>query len=165
MCPVTLQEMNGSHPFVVLMSTGWVMAEKATKEVGIAGLQVIAYSSALDGFNGPPHTALSPRFLDDNLGISVLAHSNHGRRKFSRAILLPVCYVAEGTAVVLAANASCLIYANLSTLSILRKTLELRYDTVAEHLVAARVIIVGAGWHREFVACGAFRLHSSIYLQ
>lgn len=40
MCPVTLQEMNGSHAFVVLMSTGWVMAEKATKEVGIAGLQV-----------------------------------------------------------------------------------------------------------------------------
>lgn len=41
MCPVTLQEMDGSHAFVVLMSTGWVMAEKATKEVGIAGLQVI----------------------------------------------------------------------------------------------------------------------------
>lgn len=40
MCPVTLQEMNGSHAFVVIMSTGWVMAEKATKEVGIAGLQV-----------------------------------------------------------------------------------------------------------------------------
>ncbi|CAM9112238.1 unnamed protein product, partial [Hapterophycus canaliculatus] len=39
MCPVTLQEMNGSHSFVVLMSTGWVMAEKATKEVGISGLQ------------------------------------------------------------------------------------------------------------------------------
>ncbi|CBJ28952.1 conserved unknown protein [Ectocarpus siliculosus] len=39
MCPVTLQEMNGSHAFVVLMSTGWVMSEKATKEVGIAGLQ------------------------------------------------------------------------------------------------------------------------------
>ncbi|CAM9132374.1 unnamed protein product [Scytosiphon promiscuus] len=39
MCPVTLQEMNGSHAFVVLMSTGWVMAEKATKEVGIEGLQ------------------------------------------------------------------------------------------------------------------------------
>eukprot|EP00752_Nemacystus_decipiens_P013813 g12263.t1 len=39
MCPVTLQEMNGSHAFVVLMTTGWVMAEKATKEVGIAGLQ------------------------------------------------------------------------------------------------------------------------------
>ncbi|CAN0562905.1 unnamed protein product, partial [Ectocarpus sp. 12 AP-2014] len=33
MCPVTLQEMNGSHAFVVLMSTGWVMSEKATKEV------------------------------------------------------------------------------------------------------------------------------------
>lgn len=43
MCPVTLQEMNGSHAFVVLMSTGWVMAEKATKEVGIAGLQVCAW--------------------------------------------------------------------------------------------------------------------------
>lgn len=40
MCPVTLQEMNGSQAFVVLMSTGWVMAEKATKEVGIEGLQV-----------------------------------------------------------------------------------------------------------------------------
>lgn len=43
MCPVTLQEMNGSHAFVVLMTTGWVMSEKATKEVGIAGLQVCAY--------------------------------------------------------------------------------------------------------------------------
>lgn len=40
MCPVTLQEMNGSHAFVVLMTTGWVMSEKATKEVGVAGLQV-----------------------------------------------------------------------------------------------------------------------------
>ena len=40
MCPVTLQEMNGLHQFVVLFSTGWVMAEKATKEVGIVGLQV-----------------------------------------------------------------------------------------------------------------------------
>lgn len=40
MCPVTLQEMNGSHSFVVLFSTGWVLTEKATKEVGIAGLQV-----------------------------------------------------------------------------------------------------------------------------
>lgn len=50
MCPVTLQEMNGSHAFVVLFTTGWVMAEKATKEVGIAGLQVIArdeYASSL----------------------------------------------------------------------------------------------------------------------
>ena len=42
MCPVTLQEMNGAHSFIVLLSTGWVMAEKATKEVGIAGLQVIS---------------------------------------------------------------------------------------------------------------------------
>lgn len=40
MCPVTLQEMNGSHAFVVIMTTGWVMSEKATKEVGVAGLQV-----------------------------------------------------------------------------------------------------------------------------
>ncbi|CAN0426355.1 unnamed protein product [Pylaiella littoralis] len=39
MCPVTLQEMNGAHAFVVLMTTGWVMSEKATKEVGVAGLQ------------------------------------------------------------------------------------------------------------------------------
>ncbi|CAM9868016.1 unnamed protein product [Laminaria digitata] len=39
MCPVTLQEMNGAHSFIVLFNTGWVMAEKATKEVGIAGLQ------------------------------------------------------------------------------------------------------------------------------
>lgn len=46
MCPVTLQEMNGSHAFVVLFSTGWVMAEKATKEVGIAGLQVTAHRSS-----------------------------------------------------------------------------------------------------------------------
>ena len=40
MCPVTLQEMNGAHAFIVLFNTGWVMAEKATKEVGLAGLQV-----------------------------------------------------------------------------------------------------------------------------
>eukprot|EP00904_Undaria_pinnatifida_P011047 jgi/Undpi1/7072/HiC_scaffold_22.g09546.m1 len=39
MCPVTLQEMNGAHAFIVLFNTGWVMAEKATKEVGLAGLQ------------------------------------------------------------------------------------------------------------------------------
>lgn len=56
MCPVTLQEMNGSHAFVVLMSTGWVMAEKATKEVGIAGLQVIVRCD-LD-------RQLSPRILE-----------------------------------------------------------------------------------------------------
>ena len=42
MCPVTMQEMNGAHSFIVLFNTGWVMAEKATKEVGIAGLQVIS---------------------------------------------------------------------------------------------------------------------------
>lgn len=40
MCPVTLQELNGSHSFAVLKSTGWVMSEKAIKEVGIDSLQV-----------------------------------------------------------------------------------------------------------------------------
>lgn len=40
MCPVTLQEMNGAHAFVVLFSTGWVMADKAIKEVGVDSLQV-----------------------------------------------------------------------------------------------------------------------------
>lgn len=39
MCPVTLQEMNGAHAFVVLFSTGWVMADKAIKEVGVDSLQ------------------------------------------------------------------------------------------------------------------------------
>lgn len=52
MCPVTLQEMNGSHAFVVLLSTGWVMAEKATKEVGIAGLQVSRRTFYLRGRGG-----------------------------------------------------------------------------------------------------------------
>lgn len=42
MCPVTLQEMNGAHAFVVVFSTGWVMAEKAIKEVGVDSLQVRA---------------------------------------------------------------------------------------------------------------------------
>lgn len=46
MCPVTLQEMNGAHSFIVLFNTGWVMAEKATKEVGIAGLQVTSRTYA-----------------------------------------------------------------------------------------------------------------------
>lgn len=47
MCPVTLKEMNGSQAFVVLKTTGWVMAEKATKEVGIEGLQVSVLNSIL----------------------------------------------------------------------------------------------------------------------
>lgn len=40
MCPVTLQELNGSHSFVVLKTSGWILSEKAIKEVGIDSLQV-----------------------------------------------------------------------------------------------------------------------------
>lgn len=48
MCPVTLQELSGSHSFVVLKTSGWVLSEKAIKEVGIDSLQV----SLLPGLRG-----------------------------------------------------------------------------------------------------------------
>jgi hypothetical protein len=38
-CPVTRVEMNAKQPFVVLRTTGWVLSERALREVGIANLQ------------------------------------------------------------------------------------------------------------------------------
>lgn len=38
-CPVTSMEFNGIHPFVVIWSTGFVLSEKAIREIGIDGLQ------------------------------------------------------------------------------------------------------------------------------
>lgn len=38
-CPVTRVEMNAKQPFVVLRTTGWVLSDKALREVGIANLQ------------------------------------------------------------------------------------------------------------------------------
>ena len=39
MCPVKSMEFNGVHPFVVIWSTGFVISEKAVREIGIDGLQ------------------------------------------------------------------------------------------------------------------------------
>ena len=39
MCPITGLLLNGVHPFVVVWTTGWVLAEKAIREIGIEGLQ------------------------------------------------------------------------------------------------------------------------------
>jgi Rtf2 RING-finger len=39
-CPVTLLEFGGRYPFVAVRCTGYVLAEKAIKEVGLEGLQV-----------------------------------------------------------------------------------------------------------------------------
>lgn len=39
-CPITKIEMNGSLPFVVIWTTGYVISEKAIKEIGIDGLQL-----------------------------------------------------------------------------------------------------------------------------
>ena len=39
MCPVTLLEFSGLHPFVVIWTTGFLLAEKAIREVGIEALQ------------------------------------------------------------------------------------------------------------------------------
>jgi Rtf2 RING-finger len=39
-CPVTLLEFGGRYPFVAIRCTGYVLAEKAIKEVGLEGLQV-----------------------------------------------------------------------------------------------------------------------------
>ncbi len=38
-CPVTRVEMNAKQPFVVLRTTGWVLSERALKEIGAANLQ------------------------------------------------------------------------------------------------------------------------------
>lgn len=38
-CPVTQMDFNGLHPFVFIWSTGWVLAEKAVRELGIDALQ------------------------------------------------------------------------------------------------------------------------------
>jgi len=38
-CPIAIIEMNGYHPFVVIWSNGWVISEKAIKEMGIDSLQ------------------------------------------------------------------------------------------------------------------------------
>jgi hypothetical protein len=38
-CPITSMEFNGIHPFVVIWSTGFVISEKAIREIGIDGLQ------------------------------------------------------------------------------------------------------------------------------
>jgi hypothetical protein len=39
LCPVTKLEMNGRHPFVVVWSNGFVLSERALKEVGVESLQ------------------------------------------------------------------------------------------------------------------------------
>jgi hypothetical protein len=39
LCPVTKLEMNGRHPFVVVWSSGFVLSERALKEVGVESLQ------------------------------------------------------------------------------------------------------------------------------
>lgn len=38
-CPVTKDEFNGLQPFVAVWSTGFVLSEKAIREVGLEGLQ------------------------------------------------------------------------------------------------------------------------------
>jgi len=38
-CPITREEFNGLHSFVVIWSTGFVISEKALKVMGIEGLQ------------------------------------------------------------------------------------------------------------------------------
>ncbi|GAB5034780.1 rtf2 homolog [Nannochloropsis oceanica] len=38
-CPVARVEMNAKQPFVVIRSTGWVLSERALKEIGEASLQ------------------------------------------------------------------------------------------------------------------------------
>ena len=38
-CPITKMEFNGNHPFVAIWSTGYVLSEKAIKELGIEALQ------------------------------------------------------------------------------------------------------------------------------
>lgn len=38
-CPITKMEFNGNHPFVAIWTTGFVLSEKAIKELGIEALQ------------------------------------------------------------------------------------------------------------------------------
>ena len=38
-CPITKMEFNGNHPFVAIWTTGYVLSEKAIKELGIDSLQ------------------------------------------------------------------------------------------------------------------------------
>mmetsp|Transcript_16643 Transcript_16643/g.25049 ORF Transcript_16643/g.25049 Transcript_16643/m.25049 type:complete len:276 (+) Transcript_16643:85-912(+) len=38
-CPVTMTAFDGVHPFVAIWSTGYVISEKALREIGIPGLQ------------------------------------------------------------------------------------------------------------------------------
>lgn len=38
-CPVTRVEMNAKQPFAVLRTTGWVLSERALREIGAANLQ------------------------------------------------------------------------------------------------------------------------------
>lgn len=38
-CPVTRVEMNAKYPFVVIRPTGWVLSDKAVREIGIEQLQ------------------------------------------------------------------------------------------------------------------------------
>lgn len=38
-CPITKVEFNGQHPFVVIWPTGYVLSEKAIREVGLDNLQ------------------------------------------------------------------------------------------------------------------------------
>lgn len=40
MCPVTQQPFNGSYPFVAIWKTGYVLSEKALREIGHDGLQM-----------------------------------------------------------------------------------------------------------------------------
>jgi hypothetical protein len=39
-CPVTLVEMTAKQPFVVIRTTGWVLSDRAIREIGGANLQV-----------------------------------------------------------------------------------------------------------------------------
>jgi hypothetical protein len=38
-CPVTQMDFNGLHPFVAIWPTGWVLSEKAVRELGVGALQ------------------------------------------------------------------------------------------------------------------------------
>ena len=38
-CPITKMEFNGNHPFVAIWTTGYVLSEKAIKELGVEALQ------------------------------------------------------------------------------------------------------------------------------
>jgi hypothetical protein len=38
-CPITKMEFNGNHPFILIWTTGYVLSEKALREVGLENLQ------------------------------------------------------------------------------------------------------------------------------